>query len=169
MTIYKRFSGRICGAPPAGVYGPVWAVLYILMSIAGWAVHRNTELFTNSELHYNLLILFMLLNIFFNKLWMPIFFGALDFQLAFVVILFVLSTGIVALVFMALNALWTPFVMWLIYTVWVMYATYLNFAALAFQAEAQATDDILRACDVKKTEDCLDHACKQLAMKRSKI
>jgi len=55
-------------APPDWLFGPVWGILYILMSFSVWLVWRR--LGWQSEL-----IRFWLVQLALNALWMPLFFG----------------------------------------------------------------------------------------------
>ena len=41
-SFYAQLS-KPAWAPPAGVFGPVWSVLYALMGIAAWLVWRSTR------------------------------------------------------------------------------------------------------------------------------
>jgi tryptophan-rich sensory protein len=41
-TFYAQLA-KPTWAPPAGVFGPVWSVLYLLMGIAAWLVWRQRE------------------------------------------------------------------------------------------------------------------------------
>ena len=53
--------------PPSWVFGPVWTILYILMSVAIWRIWIN---------YYDKKILKLyFLHLFFNMIWSVIFFG----------------------------------------------------------------------------------------------
>ncbi|MBI5706122.1 MAG: tryptophan-rich sensory protein [Armatimonadetes bacterium] len=55
-------------APPAGVFGPVWTLLYVLMAVAAWRIYRSGSANTKSLLG---LFLFQLG---LNALWSWTFF-----------------------------------------------------------------------------------------------
>lgn len=57
-------------APPDAVFGPVWAVLYVLIAVAGWLVWRAPD----SEARTRGLRLYVA-QFAFNALWTPVFFG----------------------------------------------------------------------------------------------
>lgn len=56
--------------PPNAVFGPVWTVLYVLMSVAAWLVWRRPD----SELRTRALRLYIV-QLALNALWSPAFFG----------------------------------------------------------------------------------------------
>jgi benzodiazapine receptor len=56
-------------APPAGVFGPVWTVLYALMAVAAWLVWRETD----DARRRPALILFVI-QLVLNALWSWLFF-----------------------------------------------------------------------------------------------
>ena len=53
--------------PPSWVFGPVWTVLYILMSVAIWRIWINY--------YDNKILNLYFLHLFFNMIWSIIFFG----------------------------------------------------------------------------------------------
>ena len=53
--------------PPSWVFGPVWTVLYILMSVAIWRIWINY--------YDNKILNLYFLHLFFNTIWSIIFFG----------------------------------------------------------------------------------------------
>ena len=109
-------------APPAGIFGPVWTVLYSLMGVAAWLVWRSGGFYPNRHA----LILF-LLQLVFNALWSWLFFswylGAL--ALADIAVLWVLIVA-------TLVTFWRvrPLAGGLLipYLLWVSFAFVLNYA-----------------------------------------
>jgi translocator protein len=67
-------------APPAGVFGPVWTVLYSLMAIAIWRVGRS-----NVQSHAQARALYVI-QLAVNALWSWLFFGWHQGALAFICI-----------------------------------------------------------------------------------
>jgi translocator protein len=120
---------RPAWAPPAGIFGPVWSVLYTLMAIAAWLVwrkggfrHRRSEL-----------VLF-LVQLALNALWSWLFFGwhlgALAFAEVVVLWLAIMATLIVFWRVRPLaGALLIP------YLLWVSFAVALNFAVWRLNPE----------------------------------
>jgi benzodiazapine receptor len=109
-------------APPAGIFGPVWTVLYVLMAIAAWLVWR-VDGFRAARTALTL----FLVQLAVNALWSWLFFawhrGAL--ALADIVLLF----GLIVATIIAFwrirplaGALLVP------YLLWVSFATALNYA-----------------------------------------
>ena len=64
-------------APPAAVFGPVWAALYLTMGISGWRLFRSASGRTKA-LHLAQLSL--------NAVWPALFFGVRDKRSSLVVI-----------------------------------------------------------------------------------
>ena len=108
--------------PPGWIFGPVWSALYTIMAIAAWLVWRRGG-FTGQRVALSL----FLLQLFFNALWSPLFFGLHQLALAFMDI---------ALLWLAL--LGTVIAFWKVrplagalllpYLAWVTFASALNFA-----------------------------------------
>ena len=109
-------------APPPGIFGPVWTVLYTLMGIAAWLVWRSGGFGLNRQS----LTLF-LLQLAFNALWSWLFFawnlGAS--ALADIVVLWILIVATLVSfwrVHPISGALLIP------YLLWVSFACVLNFS-----------------------------------------
>ena len=107
-------------APPAGVFGPVWSVLYVLMGVAAWLVWRSPGPRRPA------LTLFVL-QLAANALWSWLFFGWHRGALAAVdvVVLLVLIAAMVAMFWRASRLaalLVVP------YLLWVTFATALTLA-----------------------------------------
>jgi benzodiazapine receptor len=108
--------------PPGWIFGPVWAALYLAMAVAAWLVWKRGG-FRGQRKALSLFLLQLL----FNALWSPLFFGLRSPALALVNILFLWLALLGTIV-----AFWTarPIAgaMLLPYLAWVSFATALNFA-----------------------------------------
>lgn len=122
---YLRLD-RPVWAPPAGAFGVVWPVLYVLIGIAGWLAWRST----GPEGWRGPLVLWGL-QLVVNAIWPGVFFGLEAYwpAVAVIVVLVVL-----------ISATMTSFVRhqarlaaWLLvpYLLWIVYATALNVAIAA--------------------------------------
>ena len=108
--------------PPNWIFGPVWSVLYTTMAIAAWLVWKRGGFAGQRRA-----LLFFLLQLLFNALWSPLFFGLHLPGLAFVDLV---------LLWLALLATLATFwkahrlagAMLLPYPAWVTFAGALNFA-----------------------------------------
>ena len=84
---YQQLS-KPSWAPPSGLFGPVWSILYLIIAITygyvGW-------LFFKGKIPF-IIILPFILNIIFNLLFTPIQFGLQNNILAAIDIILVLST-----------------------------------------------------------------------------
>ena len=109
-------------APPAGVFGPVWTVLYVLMAIAAWLVWRVGGF----RVARTALMLF-LVQLAINALWSWLFFGWHWGGLAFVDICLLW-----VLIIATLIAFWRirPLAGALLipYLLWVSFAMALNYS-----------------------------------------
>ena len=109
-------------APPPGVFGPMWTVLYALMGIAAWLVWRS-----GGFRHNRYVLMLFLLQLSFNALWSWLFFawhrGAL--ALADVLVLWVLIVATLICFWRVrplAGALLIP------YLLWVSFAFALNYS-----------------------------------------
>jgi tryptophan-rich sensory protein len=109
-------------APPAGVFGPVWSVLYLLMGVAAWLVWRQRP----AERVDGALGLY-LVQLAANALWSWLFFGWHQGALAFgeVLLLWVLI-AVTAGAFWRIHRL--AGVLLLPYLAWVGFASALTWA-----------------------------------------
>lgn len=120
---YYETLDRPSWSPPAGVFAPVWSVLYVSMATAAWLVAREGLERDDVRLALGLFGTQLVL----NAAWTPLFFGAQRPGLAaadIVALLVVLAATVVAFwrVRPAAGALMVP------YLVWVAFATALNLA-----------------------------------------
>lgn len=104
-------------APPGWLFGPVWAVLYVMIAISGWLVWRRTGWTSAMWIFGAQLAL--------NAAWTPLFFGAGRYGLAFLDIvglwlLIVVTIALFGRISRVAAALLLP------YWVWVSYAAALN-------------------------------------------
>lgn len=112
---------RPAWAPPAGIFGPVWTVLYLLMGVAAWLVWRE-----EGEKRAAALALFVI-QLAVNALWSWLFFGWKLGGLAFGDVLLLL-----ALIAATLFAFWRvrPLagVLLIPYLAWVAFASALTWS-----------------------------------------
>ncbi len=108
--------------PPAYLFGPVWALLYLFMGIALWLIWKSDAPYLKKT---NAICVFFF-QLFFNFCWSILFFRFHSPLLALINILIMIVT-IVATIFSfaAINkkASW----LLLPYIMWVGFATFLNF------------------------------------------
>lgn len=109
-------------APPPGVFGPVWTVLYTLMGIAAWLVWRSGGFRAN--LQALTLFLFQLA---LNALWSWLFFAWRFGILALVDVLVLwILIAVTIIYFWRIRRL--AGVLLIPYLLWVSFATVLNFS-----------------------------------------
>ena len=121
----RSFYGQLAQpgwAPPPGIFGPVWTVLYALMGVAAWMVWRSGGLSPN-----RLALSLFILQLVFNALWSWLFF-TWNMGLLALIDIIVLWVLIVA----TLIAFWRvrPLAGALLipYLLWVSFASALNYS-----------------------------------------
>ena len=111
--------------PPDWLFGPVWAVLYLFMAIAGWRVWCRKD-----DHRRNAALIAFAVQLCLNLAWSFLFFGMKNLGLAFSEIcLLVISIAVTSVLFWRIDrvagALFLP------YFLWVSYAALLNAALWA--------------------------------------
>lgn len=119
-TSWYQSLNRPLFAPPSWVFGPVWAVLYIMIACAGsylW-MHRGQQSY---------LFTVFIVQLILNYAWSFIFFRAHAMGFALIEILLLL-VSIIAIMVMAYSQ--HRIVTWLLlpYSLWVAFAAILNAA-----------------------------------------
>jgi len=109
-------------APPAGLFGPVWTVLYAVMGVAAWLVWRELG-WSRARGALGLFVLQLAC----NALWSWLFFGWHLGGLAFADILVLLALIVATIVAFARIR---RFAAWLLapYLAWVTFAAVLNYS-----------------------------------------
>ncbi|MGN6324785.1 TspO/MBR family protein [Pseudolysinimonas sp.] len=114
--------------PPNLVFGPVWTVLYGLMSVAAWLVWRTPA----SPARTRALVVYVV-QLALNALWTPVFFGLYPFAgpISWWIALAII-VALDALVLVTMLRFWpvrrAAAVLLIPYWAWVLYATTLNAA-----------------------------------------
>lgn len=119
--------------PPDAVFGPVWAVLYVMIAVAGWLVWRTPD----SEARSRALKLYVAQFV-LNALWSPMFFGLGELVgapgiWASLVLIVVLDIVILATIIRFGDVSRAAAALLLPYWFWSLFATTLN-AAIAVLA-----------------------------------
>jgi translocator protein len=115
--------------PPNWVFGPVWTVLYTVMSVAAWLVWRSPRRGRRPALAMYVAQLAL------NAVWTPVFFGlypAVGASALWVALAIILALDVVVLLTMLRFWKVSRVAAWLLvpYWAWLLFATTLN-AALA--------------------------------------
>ena len=109
-------------APPAWLFGPVWTILYVLITVSyGYAAF----IYVAKQIPFLVLLPFVL-NLIFNFIFTPIQFGLRSNRLAAVDITLTLATLVWVLVAIYPYAKWVSFIN-APYLLWVCFATVLQF------------------------------------------
>ena len=107
--------------PPGWLFGPVWGILYLAMSISAWLIWR-----LRSRRAVSLPLGFYLMQLAVNGLWSWMFFGRQWVGLALINLIFlVILVAITAALFLRVRK--TAGLMLLPYLLWVSFAAVLNF------------------------------------------
>ena len=121
---------RPAWAPPAGVFGPVWTLLYAMMGLAAWLVWREGGWSAQRPA-----LLLFLIQLGFNALWSWLFFAWHRGGLAFAEILLLLAL-IVATLMLFWRARRSAALLMLPYLLWVSFASILNYAVWQLNPQA---------------------------------
>ena len=117
-TWYKELKKPVWN-PPNWIFGPVWSVLYICMSVAVWLVWKHDP-------SYRIAFQLYLFQLLLNFTWSPIFFLLKKPGLAFLNILLLWAMiAITSLVFFFKVTLAAQLMM--PYLAWVTFASLLNY------------------------------------------
>jgi benzodiazapine receptor len=107
--------------PPNGIFSPVWTLLYLLMGIAVFLVWQGGL----ANKAGKVAIACFILQLIFNAIWTPIFFGARQPLIAFGdIILLWLAIAATIICFYRVNKL--SAILLLPYIIWVSFAAVLN-------------------------------------------
>ena len=108
--------------PPDWVFGPVWTMLYLLMTIAIWKVWQSN--FRNINIVYIYFI-----HLFFNTMWSIVFFVFHNILLAlFVLIILIGLISYLMMQYRKINLI--SFYLMIPYLAWCIFASVLNFSIL---------------------------------------
>ena len=103
--------------PPSWVFGPVWSILYIFMSVAAWSTWKKT-------LDKKILLIYFV-HLFFNAIWSIIFFGFHEIGLALIDLIIIIFF-IILLVKIYFRENLISFYLIIPYFLWSSYALILN-------------------------------------------
>lgn len=106
--------------PPNWVFGPVWVLLYTFLGIVLvrlWQAKKDTQ--------RNKALLWFGIQLLFNALWTPVFFGAEAIGTALVIIVLLLIS-IVVTMWYTWRADRVSFYLMVPYLLWILFATFLN-------------------------------------------
>ncbi len=116
IPTWYAFLNKPVFSPPNWLFGPVWTILYTLIGISLYLIWTNKK---------GSLKLF-LFHLFLNAIWSPIFFGAKNLGLAFLVILVIDVTLIIIIKnFYKVNKI--AGLILIPYLLWISFASVLNF------------------------------------------
>lgn len=106
--------------PPGWLFGPVWSILYLSMSVSAWLVWRQ-----RSKSAVSLPLGLYLVHLAVNGLWSWMFFGRQWIGLALIdLVALVILVAITAAMFRRINR--TAGLLLLPYLLWISFATALN-------------------------------------------
>lgn len=119
MDIYQNIN-RPKLAPPGYIFPIVWTILYVLMGISSYLIHRSN--LKNKETA--LIIYYFQLLINFS--WPIFFFNYQNFLLA-LAILFILNILVIILIKVTYSINHLASYLLIPYLIWILFALYLNF------------------------------------------
>ena len=109
--------------PPSYLFGPVWAILYLVMGISIWLIWKSNKRMHEKEIA----ITFFVIQLFLNFWWSMLFFKFHSPPLALVDIILLLTVMILtAFKFFPISK--TAAYLFIPYICWVAFATVLNYS-----------------------------------------
>lgn len=121
VTTWYVTLKKPCFNPPSWLFGPVWTVLYICISVSGWLIWIEGD-----RKSVKVLLIVYFIQLFFNGIWTPLFFGLHNPFLAFIDICFLwFSIGI--FIYLSWNISIIASILFIPYWCWVSFASILNF------------------------------------------
>ena len=103
--------------PPSWVFGPVWTILYIFMSVAAWIAWNKSSNKKVLQVYF--------VHLFFNAIWSVIFFGFHQILIALIDLIIILVFIIWLMkIYYQINKI--SFVLMTPYLLWSSYALVLN-------------------------------------------
>ena len=115
---------KLSFSPPNWIFGPVWTVLYIFMSVAIWIVYEKTK--TTDNIFSKKILRIYFYHLVINLTWSFVFFYYHLIFTAFMNILF-LIVAIIILMILYYPRSKTAFLLMTPYLIWVLFASVLNF------------------------------------------
>ena len=122
MDIYKEIA-RPPLSPPSWVFPVAWSILYILMGISFYLIWNKHDIYADKKRAY----LLYFLQLFLNFIWSPIFFGAQNYLLAFIILVLLVITVVFMIVEFYDIERWSALLQ-IPYLIWLLFAGYLNLA-----------------------------------------
>ena len=139
--IYLETVKKIPFYPPSWLFALVWPILYVLL-IAGIMLHYRELTVSTAGVYYDVTTFCILINLIMNKGWSTVFFKKRMYIWAAVIIFGMLITGVLILVFVALNDIanrWVVFSFFLIYELWCFFAFVLNVTFCVIEKKTRET------------------------------
>jgi len=119
-------ADRAFWTPPNAVFGPIWTVLYTLMSVSAWLVWRE-----RARRDVRPALMAYVVQLILNSLWTPVFFGLYPVaggSALWIALLIILAID--AMVLVTMLRFWKvrrlAALLLIPYWAWVLYATTLN-------------------------------------------
>ncbi|MCL4364631.1 tryptophan-rich sensory protein [Patescibacteria group bacterium] len=120
INSWYRYLNKPTFSPPNWVFGPVWFVLYLLMGLAlylNW-IKKTKQAKLNVRLFF--------IQLFFNLIWTPVFFGMKNLFLSLLII-FIIWLLIIVMIFQFYKVNKPSSWLLLPYFFWVSFAGLLNY------------------------------------------
>lgn len=121
--------------PPKQVFGPVWAILYLLIAVSLFAYFLSPD-----KPHFFPAVLLLAIHFSAGFSWTSIFFGR-KMILPALVDLLLMDATLVPLLFLFMQASSTAAILLLPYLFWCLFATYLNWGIWRLNRPASASSD----------------------------
>ena len=117
---------KVAWNPPNWIFGPVWTLLYTVMSVAAWSIWRQRD-----RVNVRPALAAYVVQLVLNALWTPVFFGlypAAGASALWIALVIIVALDVAVLVTMIRFYHVHRLAAWLLvpYWAWVLFATTLN-------------------------------------------
>jgi len=117
---------KVAWNPPNWIFGPVWTLLYTVMSVAAWSIWRQRD-----RVNVRPALAAYVVQLVLNALWTPVFFGlypAAGASALWIALVIIVALDVAVLVTMIRFYRVHRLAAWLLvpYWAWVLFATTLN-------------------------------------------
>lgn len=150
---YEELRKGVKIAPPSWLFGVVWFVLYVLMSIAGYLVRHEGGMYV-SGVNQASLIYFWVLQVLL-AIWSIVFFGFEQRVLGTIIVLVDLVLSIIVGVLFLDVSTWSAVMMFIV-SAWILFAFFLSLAIVFKRIDPSSARGLLRRVAMNPSDAALE-------------
>lgn len=124
VTNYRQNRKNVPCSPPASIFGPVWAILFGLVSASGFLYFGPQSPYQTSDFFIAATVVYIV-NVILTKIWYPAFFSQSK-RVALIIAIFIVATNGSFLGLVIASDAWLVAGLYIPYVLWTMFAVVLN-------------------------------------------